>query len=190
MGVDQSMDKSYCELAKVADVAAHVYDSIQKVPLICAKSEEKASAVSTFFIYASGTTVLDAKALVGLAMNEGKPAAWDRIKLAAEGAMKAGMGNTLLLAMRNGAPDLVGIAKETGAEQEKTLESLFTATKDKPLSSEEVAAAFPALGLEAGDCKPDFRTYVVSEFLEEDIEEFFQWVQIPLESCHLVVVED
>merc|ERR1712100_332520 len=69
--------------------------------------------------------------------------------------------------------------------EEKTLSELFNATKDKP---SDAKATFPALDVDIGDCKSDFRTVVVSKFLEEDIEDFFQWGQLPLDKCHLVVV--
>merc|ERR1711907_544129 len=105
-GSEIKVGRTYCDLKEVLDVTNNVYDAMKKIPLVCAKSDEsKAEALSTAFTYAAGMTTLDCKALVGLAMNEGKPAAWDRIKVAAEGAMKAGTGNSLLLNCGDGAPD-------------------------------------------------------------------------------------
>ena len=34
------------------------------------------------------------------------------------------------------------------------------------------------------------RVAMCSEFLEEDIETFFQWGQFPLEQCHLIVITE
>jgi len=143
--------KTTCTMAEMVDTANKVYIEMKKIPLICATKEEKAEAITTFWTYGSGCTPLDCKSLVGLAMNQGKPAAWDRIQTAAEGAMKVGTGNTLVLQMRNGAADLCGIAKDTGTEQAATIAGLFTATLEKS------EAAFPAFALEAGDCKPEFK---------------------------------
>lgn len=176
--------RTTCKMDEVVDTAMKVYNEMKMIPLVCATTEEKAGALSTFWTYASGSTVLETKPLVGLAMNEGKPAAWERIKTAAEGAMKAGSGNNLILLGRDGAADICGIAKETGADQEKTLAALFDATLEKDHTK------FPALDLENGDVKPDFKVVLTTEFLEEDVEDFFQWGQLPLDKCHLVVVNE
>ena len=63
---------------------------MKKIPLVCpANNHSSPAAITTAMTYLTGMTTLDTKMLVGLALNEGKPAAFDRIKTAAEGAMKA-----------------------------------------------------------------------------------------------------
>jgi hypothetical protein len=73
--------------------------------------------------------------------------------------MKAGSGNTLVLSGKDGAADLCGIAKETSPEAEATLAALFVATADKPSDPKTL---FPALDLEVGDCRADFRWFQLS----------------------------
>jgi len=186
-GNDIVIGRTYCTLKQVKDCADKVYDEMKKIPLICPQKDAHATVLTTAWQYLGGCTTLDTKMLVGLAMNEGSIAAWDRIATAAEGAMKAGRGNTLVLSGRNGATDICGIAKETSADAEATLAAVFHAesadTKDH--------TKFPALkGLELGDVKPEFRVAVVTEFLEEDVCDFFQWGQLPLDKCHMVVVTE
>jgi len=179
--------RTYCKMGEVMDTAVKVYDEMKLIPLVCSATEEWAANLSTFFTYAGGATVLETKPLVGLAMNEGKPAAWERIKTAATGAMKAGTGNTLVLLGRDGAADLGGIAKDTGANEEKAFKELFTATKEKDHT--KFHPAFEA-EIGVGDVRTDFKVVCVTEFLEEDVLDFFQWGQLPLECCHLVVVNE
>jgi len=172
--------KTECDMGDVVETAKQVYCEMKKCPLMVATSDEKAEAMETFWKYAKGCTVLTTKSLVGLSLAQGKSAAWERIKIAAEGAMKA--GNTLVLMGGGGAADLAGIAKDTGAKEEETLQALFEAsTSHEPKS-------YPALHLEDGDIQPDFKVLVTSKFLEEDVVDFFKWGQIPLSKCHLVVV--
>merc|ERR1711988_45450 len=171
------MERTECGLADVVQHTEEIYAN-GKIPLICAVEEDKAEALTTFWTYASGCTTVECKPLVGMAMNEGKAKCWDRIATAAVGAMKC--GNTLTLLMRDGCPDLAGMAKEAGREEAFT--ALFTADVPKTHTS------FPGLDLEPGDVREEFKVVVVSKFLAEDIEDFFGWGPIPMDSCHLLVV--
>jgi len=112
-------------------------------------------------------------------MNEGKKAAWD--KFAQQASCAVGQETTLILHMGNGAFDILGTAREAHPEGETTVRALFDA-------KERDAAKFGALDLEDDFVHPAFRLVVVSEFLEEDIEAFFEWGPFPLESCRLLVV--
>merc|ERR1711939_62781 len=173
------MERTEIAFEDVADKMQEVYDG-GAVPVICGANEERATALTTFWTYATAVTALECKALVGLSMNEGKPACWERIRMAGAGAMKA--GNTLVFLMRDACPDLAGFAKESGGEE--AFANMFTASVAKE------PASFPGLDLEPGDVRDEFKVCVVSEFLAEDIEDFFEWGPIPLEKCHLLVVKE
>merc|ERR1711998_458969 len=171
------MQKTTCQLDEIVALAEKTYNE-GKIPLICGQNEEKAQANATFWTYATACTVLECKPLVGLAMNEGKAACWERVKTAAAGAMKA--GNTLVLHMRDGCADLNGFAADAGGKE--AFDAIFTADIPKQHTS------FPGLDLEVGDVRDEFKVCVVSSFIEEDIEDFFAWGPIPMEMCHLLVI--
>ena len=129
--------------------------------------------------------MLDTKPLVAVSMNQGKSAAWD--KFLTPTAFCADKGSTLVLHMGNAVCDIMGIAKEADPENgETTVNSMFdTTAKD--------AANFPGLqGTAPFDSfvHPDFKVYVVSQFTEEDIADFYAWGPFPLESCHLLVINE
>jgi len=170
-----------------------IYDEMKLIPLVCSNNEEKAEAMGTFLTYMTGVTVLNTKSLVGKAMNMGKNVAWNDVGRAASGAAKA--GNWLVLDGSNGAADLQGMADATSEEAKTTLANLFTATKEK--NHADFPDSFGCKGmddapepLEAGEVLPEFRVLAFSKFLEEDIETFFKYGQIPLSKCHLFVVTE
>lgn len=175
------MQRTQCSLKEMPDLCEKIHDEMHQIPLVVGANEEKGEAAETFWRYASSVTHLPTKQLVGLAMREGKSAAWDRVAISAAGAMKA--GNWLVLQGGDGAADLGGIAKECGSEAETTLAAMF-----EPQTPKE-HTQYPALELEIGDVRPEFRVIVTSLFEPDDIEEFLQYGQIPLEKCHMVVVE-
>merc|ERR1712054_217894 len=82
--------RTYCSVQEMKDTAIKVYDEMKKIPLICCATEDWVANLSTFWTYADGCTTLETKPLVGLTLNEGKAAGWERVKVAATGAMKTG----------------------------------------------------------------------------------------------------
>merc|ERR1711959_603417 len=170
---------SYCSLQDMPTQSEEIYKA-GAIPLICGVDEDKAKMVSTFWAYKGGT-LLETKPLVGVAMNEGKQAAWDRIVAAA--TWPVSNGRNLTLHMGNGCCDLLGIAKEADpVNGETTLRSLFDTTASE-------CECFPAL-VDCDFVHPDFSMYVVSEFIEEDVASFYEWGPFPLEACHLLVVNE
>ena len=65
--------------------------------------------------------------------------------------------------MDDGAPDIVGIGKETGAPAETTITNLFTVTKNDEKDHKNYPALVEAKMIELGDVKPDFRVVCVSK---------------------------
>lgn len=173
------MGKQYCSLKDLMEEAENIYNN-GSIPLVCAVDEDIATAASTFLAYKGGTTV-PTKPLVGKAMQQGKDKAWEVVVNAASAAIDK--ETWLCLDMGNGAADLLGYAKEGDPDHgETTLRSLFDAR-------EKDENKFKGLN----DCvfvNPAFKVMVFSEFLEEDVLDFFSWGPFPLEQCRLLVIKD
>jgi len=173
--------RTYCTFADMPGVVDKIYNEMKMVPLVCAVDKEKAAALSAFWNYQGH--VQPTKKFVGMAMHQGKEACWAELAASIKSCLEK--GSNLVLQMSNGATNLIDIAKCTGNLERTTFVCLFDVERQ-----ERAHGDFPAVELEHNHVHPDFRITVVSEFVEEDIEDFFSHNQIPLEKCHLCVVNE
>jgi len=149
------------------------------IPLMCCTDEDTAQTVGTFLQYASAVKTFMTKPLVGKAMQMGKDMAWKDIKDFAANATQHSV--PLVFHMGNGAADLLGYARD-GGDAEGTLRALFDPRCKDP-------EQMPGLELEPPVfVHSEFQVWVFSQFMEEDVLDFFSWGPFPLEACHLLVI--
>jgi len=178
-GDERVMGKQYCKLGEMQAKADEIYKN-GSIPLICGSDDDLATALSTFWSY-KGDSVLHTKPLVGKAMQQGKAAAWEAVKT--QLAVAAQREGNFVLHYGNGVFDLMGTAKEADpASGESLVRAMFNAREEKdPLRFSNLDTDF---------IHPEFKIFLVSEFLEEDVESFFDWGPFPLASCQLLVVNE